>query len=155
MGADEEFCQEQAARRNMLMPPPWLIPDLPSDPARMSLLRHYVYLLLRDATYRPDSLVVADDSVLDSVVAGIFDAGLRIGEDLQVVAHCNYPLPKPDQWPVTRVGWPVPTVLDTAFNLLDRQRRGLAVPSEVTLPFVFPEEEVVPPDLEGPTPAQG
>ena len=41
---------------------------------------------------RPDCMLVSDDIVVDSVVAGILDAGLRVGEDIDVVAHCNYPL---------------------------------------------------------------
>ncbi|HEY3397873.1 MAG TPA: GntR family transcriptional regulator [Armatimonadota bacterium] len=155
LGADDDFCREQVARRNMLMPPHWLIPDLPSSHEQMLLIRHYVYLLLRDRQDRPDSLVIADDAVLDSVLAGIFDAGVRIGVDLEVVAHCNYPLPKPDQWPVTRLGWPVPAVLDTAFDLLDRQRRGVQVPLAVTLPFVFTGEEAASVELERSTRSLG
>lgn len=135
-----KYCQELIMCRGMAIHPHWFIPALPNSEDRLVLLRRFVHLLLNDPHDRPDCLLVSDDVGVDSVVAGIIDAGLRVGEDIEVVAHCNYPLLKPDQWPVTRLGWPVSAVLDTAFTLLERQRNGKAIPPEITIPFVFADE---------------
>ncbi len=135
------FCAELAAAHNLTLQPHWFLPSLPGGAGeQLTVIRHYVYLLMRDERDRPDCLLISDDIATDSVVAGILDAGLRIGEDVDVVAHCNYPLLKPDQWPVKRLGWPAPAVLDTAFSLLEQQRRGETPAATVTVPFLFDDE---------------
>ena len=139
--ADKAFCDELLAARNLDMPAHCFIPALPigwGEP--FTIIRHYCYLLMRDPHDRPDCVLVSDDIATDSVVAGILDAGLRVGEDVDVVAHCNYPLLKPDLWPVKRLGFPVPAVLDAVFALIHRQRRGEAKPADVSIPFLFDEE---------------
>ena len=69
---------------------------------------------------QPDAFIIFDDVLVDHVTAGLIDAGVRIGEDVDVVAHCNYPLIKPDQWPIQRLGYDTAAIFAQALDLLRR-----------------------------------
>ena len=73
---------------------------------------------------QPDAFIIFDDVLVDYVTAGLIDAGVRIGEDVDVVAHCNYPLIKPDEWPIQRLGYDTAAIFAQALDLLRRQQQG-------------------------------
>lgn len=80
------------------------------------------------ADQRPDALVVADDNLVEQVCAGLEQLGLRVPEDLDVVAHANFPLAAPAPLPLTRLGFDIPQVFALAVDLLQRQQRREDVP---------------------------
>jgi DNA-binding LacI/PurR family transcriptional regulator len=90
---------------------------------------HLVLALFRGpAEQRPDGLLIADDNLVDHACAGLMQLGLRVPEDLDVVAHANFPLAAPAIMPVIRLGFDVPQAFALAMDILARQQRGEAVP---------------------------
>lgn len=80
------------------------------------------------ADQRPDALVVADDNLVEQVSAGLYRLGLRVPDDLDVIAHANFPLATPAALPLTRLGFDIPQVFALAMDLLGRQQRRESVP---------------------------
>jgi DNA-binding LacI/PurR family transcriptional regulator len=110
---------------------------LVSDPALIQMAGQWdarwatnlVLALFRGpADQRPDALVVADDNLVDQVCAGLQQLGLRVPQDLDVVAHANFPLAAPTTLPLTRLGFDIPQVFALAMDLLLRQQRRERVP---------------------------
>lgn len=56
---------------------------------------------------RPDGLVVTDDNLVPGVVVGLLEAGARVGHDLHVAAHCNWPFPASTALPLIHVGFDI------------------------------------------------
>ncbi len=83
---------------------------------------------------RPDGLIIADDNLVEPAVAGVVAAGVRVGEEADIVAHCNFPLTFNTVAPVTRLGFDARRILNLCIENIERQRRGEAVPREALLP---------------------
>jgi len=92
------------------------------------------------ADQRPDALVVADDNLVEQVCAGLQQLGLRVPEDLDVVAHANFPLPAPSPLPLMRLGFDIPQVFALAMDLLLRQQRREGVPRVTVVHPRFEDE---------------
>ena len=91
---------------------------------------------------RPDGLIIGDDNLVPSVILGLIDAGIRIPEDISVVAHCNFPEPTPSLLPVTRLGYDSRQLLQILMESIDLQIQG-GTPRPVTLlPAVFGDNHV-------------
>jgi DNA-binding LacI/PurR family transcriptional regulator len=97
--------------------------------------RSLVQLLMRlPADQRPDGLVVSDDNLLEHVQAGLIDAGVRLPEDLAVVAHVNFPASVHIVLPITPLGFDCAELIHAMAHSIDQQRAGRAVPPQVLLP---------------------
>lgn len=92
------------------------------------------------ADQRPDALVVSDDNLVEQVCAGLQQLGLRVPEDLDVVAHANFPLAAPTALPLTRLGFDIPQVFALAMDLLQRQQRREGVPRVTVVHPRFEDE---------------
>jgi DNA-binding LacI/PurR family transcriptional regulator len=92
------------------------------------------------ADQRPDALAVADDNLVEQVCAGLQHLGLRVPEDLDVIAHANFPLAAPAAVPLTRLGFDIPQVFALAMDLLQRQQRGEGVPRVTVVHPRFEDE---------------
>lgn len=73
---------------------------------------------------RPDALIVTDDNLLDSVLVGLMSTGLRLPDDLMVIAHCNWPTESPSALPLVRLGFDAANTLDVALREAEAQRQG-------------------------------
>jgi len=90
---------------------------------------------------RPDALLVGDDNITEAVVAGLMTSGVRVGEDLDVVAHANFPLPPDEKLPLIQAGFDTRQILATAIDHVRLQRAGAsAVNKPITVPAVFAHE---------------
>lgn len=78
----------------------------------------------RDNHCRPDALIIADDNLLEDAAAGLVAAGISTPEELDVVAHCNFPWPVPVQASIHRLGFDVPEIVAACVAGIDRQRAG-------------------------------
>jgi hypothetical protein len=47
--------------------------------------------LLMHQRDRPDGLIILDDNLAGPALQGLAQAGVRLGQDLDVVTHCNFP----------------------------------------------------------------
>lgn len=108
-----------------------------SDPAWAENLAR---LMFRGAPKeRPDGLVITDDNLVEHASRGIVEAGVRVPDELDVIAHCNFPAPAPSVLPVRRLGYDIRALLRACVELLERKRRGEAVADSVVKP-VFESE---------------
>jgi DNA-binding LacI/PurR family transcriptional regulator/DNA-binding transcriptional regulator YhcF (GntR family) len=89
---------------------------------------------------RPDALVVSDDNLVEYATAGLVAAGVHVPDDVEVVAHCNFPWPTPSVVPVQRLGFDAREVLQAAIKYIDAARRGESEPLEIRIPARFEHE---------------
>jgi len=124
------------AQRGLTTKPYWWLPMNLGFPGSA---RPFAHLLMNpDQNLRPDALIVADDNLLDEVVLGLNDAGVRLPDDLLVVGHTNFPTaPAPYHDSMKLMGFDVPKILEQCLNLLELQRRGEPVPALTKAPAVF------------------
>lgn len=101
-------------------------------------------LLDYPASKRPDGLIIADDNLIEHASAGIVASGVRVGVDLDVIAHCNWPWPLPSVLPMERIGFDATDLLRRAIEGIVAQRHGEKFPAEQKIPPLF-EWEVEPP----------
>ena len=107
--------------------------------ARNRLAARQVTGLMFDAaqTERPDGLIVADDNLLTSASEGLVAAGVRVPDELQVVAATNFPHLLPSAVPVTRIGFDIPAVLDLLVQRLKEVRHGESPQENTAVGAVF------------------
>ncbi|MCX5662691.1 MAG: GntR family transcriptional regulator [Planctomycetota bacterium] len=79
---------------------------------------------------RPDGLLILDDNLVEHATAGVIDMGVRVPDQLGVVAHCNFPRITTSLVPSSRVGFDARQVLVTAMDLIDRMQMGLETPEQ-------------------------
>jgi DNA-binding LacI/PurR family transcriptional regulator len=96
---------------------------------------------------RPDGLIIGDDNLVPSMILGLLDVGIRVPEDLSVVAHCNFPWPTPSLLPVKHLGYDSRQLLQLLMESIDLQIQGGTPPPVTMLPAVFGDN-----DVEGPGP---
>ena len=104
--------------------PAWWL-GLPIEPFGAATARAVARLLCtaREAE-RPDCILITDDNLVPAATAGILDAGLRMPEDVLVMAHANFPHPVPAAAPCQRYGYDAHQILSTAWAELIRLRDG-------------------------------
>jgi GntR family transcriptional regulator len=94
---------------------------------------------------RPDAVFLTDDNLVDPFLAGLRRAKLRAGEDVYVLAHCNWPRPLGLADGVEHIGFDVREVLGLAKDCIADQRSGCSAPNRVVRPR-FGDELVHPTD---------
>jgi DNA-binding LacI/PurR family transcriptional regulator len=72
---------------------------------------------------RPDGLIIMDDNLVESTVAGIVDARVVVPDQLKIVAHCNWPIPSTQLLPCTMLGFEAAEFLDYAIQTIDALRQ--------------------------------
>ena len=73
---------------------------------------------------RPDALIIADDNLVEHAQAGLINAGVKVPQDVTIVAHCNWPEPPAAIFPLTRLGFDMTELMRTCTRLIDQQRLG-------------------------------
>jgi hypothetical protein len=133
----EQF-EERVAHHGLSSRPYWL---QMASAQGATAARQIVHLMLgANPADRPDALIVCDDHLVEQSTAGVLAAGLRAPQDVEVVAYCNFPTPPPALVPVRRLGFSAPAVIDRCIEVIDLQRRGVAVPALSLIPPHFEEE---------------
>jgi DNA-binding LacI/PurR family transcriptional regulator len=97
-------------------------------------------LMQGEADARPDALIIGDDNLVEDTVKGLVAAKIRVGEELDVVAHCNFPWVGARPLPIRFLGYDTRQMLLAALDVLQRQRRGEEVPPLTMIDAVFEEE---------------
>jgi hypothetical protein len=73
---------------------------------------------------RPDGLIIADDNLVEHAATGLLAAGVKVPDDLDIVAHCNHPWPTPSVMPMRRLGFDAREVMRLAIESINAQRAG-------------------------------
>ena len=89
---------------------------------------------------RPDGLFVMDDGLVDPVASALVAMGVRIGHDVKMVAHCNWPARGPSILPIRRIGFHVGRILTCCREVIDLLRQGKTPPSAQLVPALFEDE---------------
>lgn len=103
--------------------------------------RHVMQLMLHSGQLeRPDGLIIADDNLIAGATEGIASSGVRVPDELSVVAMTNFPLIPPSTVPLTRIGFDIPAVLDLLTERLAQLARGESAPEITTVPAITERE---------------
>jgi len=114
--------------------PDWVISF---HPGRVDWAQNFAMLLLRNPNDRPDAVIIDDDNFVPAVTAGIASTGIRVPEELTVVAHTNFPWPTQAAVPVIRMGTDTRELMRRAVDIIEKKRRGETVPDVLSLPAVL------------------
>jgi hypothetical protein len=71
---------------------------------------------------------------------GLIEGGVRQPQDVDIVAHGNFPLTSSKVLPVRRIGFDARDVMHSCLDVIDRLRRGAAVPELTTVAPIWEEE---------------
>jgi DNA-binding LacI/PurR family transcriptional regulator len=104
--------------------PPWMQWVGRSDPASATQLISLLMDYRRDQ--RPDALLVTDDNLVQYVSAGLVATGVKVGDEMEMIAHCNWPWPPSSVLPMVRIGFDVRQILQRAMNMISDQQAGRA-----------------------------
>jgi DNA-binding LacI/PurR family transcriptional regulator len=116
----------------------WL--GLAHAPAAVPAARSVAHLLCTGRHEdRPDCLVVSDDNLVHAAIAGVLDDGLRVPEDIAIVAHANFPDAAPTGVSCRRYGYDSQRILAMALAEIARLRAG-SPRRTVEAPVSFAEE---------------
>jgi DNA-binding LacI/PurR family transcriptional regulator len=124
--------------RGLVMRPSWL--QIAGPFARGSARGIAMLLMDRPPEERPDALVVTDDNLVEEAISGLVAAGVRVPEDLVVIAHCNFPAAPVTALDVVKLGFDAYELLQRCVEIIDQQREGQDVPSKTLLPARFEHE---------------
>ncbi len=91
---------------------------------------------------RPNGLIITDDNLVDHALAGVFRSRVAVPEDLEIVAHCNWPNPVTSVIPIKRIGFDVREAVNAMIDALlkARGRTGLQKTAPISLSPKFEEE---------------
>ena len=135
IGVEEAQMKLLLATHNMVCPSCWnILFSLDVSEAAQNIMR----LMMRPGQVdRPDGLVITDDNLVDDTIAGLVAEGIKVPDELEVVAHCNFPWPPLKTLPIKRLGLDVTSLLRRGIALIDHKRAGHRIPSVVHIDAVW------------------
>jgi len=124
---DSEVHWRQTLASHGLSFSPWLFasihPDQVDEARRIALL-----LAGQQANRRPQWLVIEDDHLVEPVTMGVRESALRIPDQMQLIAHCNFPTPPPAQLQTLRVGYDMRQLIQRAIEAVSSGEVGRTSP---------------------------
>jgi DNA-binding LacI/PurR family transcriptional regulator len=110
--------------------------------ARYPFAAHQAALIMMGlpAKDRPDAVIIRDDHLVEPATEALAKSGLRIPQDLTLVAHCNFPDRPVSCVPVTRLGLDCLDLIRRDIECLEAQRNGEKVSKFTEVPAVFESE---------------
>ncbi len=97
-------------------------------------------LMQLEGDKRPDALIIHDDNLVELAVGGLLAAGVKVPDDLEIVAHSNYPSQAPSVLPMARLGLDCRMFLKKCVEVIELQRSGQTPPAKTNIPAVFEDE---------------
>ncbi len=92
---------------------------------------------------RPNGLIIADDNLVDHALSGVFLSGVKVPEELEIVAHCNWPNPVTSIIPVRKLGYDVRVAVSIMIDKLLKSRGKSGLQDTEPIPVLpFFEEEL-------------
>jgi len=103
--------------------------------------RNAAYVMMSAETRRrPNVVIITDDNLVPHATAGIAASGVRVPNEVEVIAHGSFPWPTPSAVKIWRVGYDARTILRTCIDIIDAKRAGREVPNSVTIPAIGEDE---------------
>lgn len=113
-----EHLQEEMRLRGLPLNPDWLVKigsDVCESAAPVTRL-----IFGAPRRRRPDALIVADDNLTEPALTAILGLRLEIPVDLDVVVHCNWPVPARPILPVVRIGYDARRLIEESVSIFKR-----------------------------------
>lgn len=89
---------------------------------------------------RPDGLIIGDDNFVQHATQGIATAGVKVPEELQIIAHSNFPWAPEGDLPVTHLGFDAREILRMAIGHINALRQGRELPPVTVIDASFEKE---------------
>lgn len=89
---------------------------------------------------RPDSLIIADDNMIEGSVETLTSSGIKVPEELALVTMNNFPHIVQSQLPVTRLGFDIPALLGLLMKQLREVSEGRDIPENTNLSVISETE---------------
>lgn len=110
-------------------------------PSSASWANNVAQLLFNpEQSVRPDALLINDDNLVEHASAGLVMGQVRVSDEVDVVAHCNFPWQPPTVLPLKRLGFSTRELLATCVKIIDDMRAGEEVKPVNLMPAVFEDE---------------
>lgn len=118
--------------------PDWL---LGADTRTPSCTKTLARLLMSGSIdSRPDCLFVTDDNILLPISEALKELAITPPQDIQLIAHCNYPWPTPSVVPAVRLGYSMTECIQAMMEQIHDQQ-NLRIPQKhIDIPAYFEEE---------------
>jgi len=110
----------------------WVLGTAPSTPG---WARNCTELLFRNRRRNevPDAVIIGDDNLVPAATAGIAAANVRVPDEVEVVAHTNFPWPTRSEVQAIRIGLDIRRMLAIAVDLIERKRNGDGTPDLINI----------------------
>ncbi len=118
--------------------PYWIVPVSPFMPEGARVVTQLLFS--GPADHRPDALVIMDDHVVEQATLGLTMTDLDLVRDVQVIAHCNYPLRPRALSPVTWLGFDVRQLIEQMINVTSLPAHQRRAATMTTIPALFEDE---------------
>jgi len=83
--------------------------------------RQSVHLLMSlPCRERPDGLIITDDNMIEHANEGLVRSSVRVGADVDIIAHANFPEIVHSPFPLIYIGFDVREILETCINTLEQ-----------------------------------
>ena len=113
---------------------------LPAARVGDTLATRSLAYLLTQLRERPDALLIPDDSFVEAATAGLKEGGIRVPDELDVLAHANFPYITPSALPIRRIGFDMREFAKFCIGAIDARRRGEDTPGTIPLSALFEDE---------------
>jgi len=109
--------EKKISERGLYCPDYWF-----QEPhAQYDAVRRCVQLLFKcPASERPDGIICGGEFITDGVVGGVVASGISVPSELDIVAHCHFPIGRTEAIPVKRLGYDMRAVFRTFVEAADR-----------------------------------
>lgn len=118
--------------------PHWFLPAIATSPQSANPIVRL--LLSAGQPDAPDALIVANDNLVDEAVAAVVAMGRRVPDELEIVAHCNWPTANGYVVPMHRLGYDTRWMLGECARIIDQWPAGRKTPVNVRAPALFEAE---------------
>jgi DNA-binding GntR family transcriptional regulator len=89
---------------------------------------------------RPDGMVIFDDHLIEKTIVGLIACGIRVPNEMEVIAQTNFPLLVPSPVPIKRLGYDARQCVNLCVEYIDRCRSGKSPATYTSVPAVFEDE---------------
>lgn len=135
---ENKYLLPALAKRRLNVPPAWRIPLGLSCPQGANPVIQLLMSL--PSSVRPNGLMIADDHLVEHVASGLVAAGVRVPDDMEVIAHTNWPWPAPAILPFMRLGFDTREVVTRCLDAIDARRQRQSAPNRICVQARFEEE---------------
>lgn len=125
-----------AKERGVPIPPGFLL-GVSFERKQEEWSRNVIRLLLQQPPeLRPDGLIVANENLSGLVLNVLYELNLRVGEDIRLVQHTNFPSSHRPMAGVSRIGFDIRALLEGCLDELRRCQRTGEVSHSKLIPAV-------------------